>query len=273
MFKTKRDFVDRGGAIVQRYNRCAPFWRAHLDLTASFINDYAPISSSVAVLGAGRLLDIDLLHLLERCQEVHLFDADSAAVARWKSVSGKSYGRRVFGHVLDLTECLDAWSKGLAAAVRADRLSEYLDRCHAPIPCWGGFRFDGFISLNILGQIPLYWRDRVLAQAKVLSDREWAALSASMERLQVGHLRGLSARSDSWVIMVTDTEYYFYQSDKSDWRVEGALFAEAKTVCDEFFGSSVSDTWLWHIAPQFIESDDEGEIHRVEAAFRRCTAR
>jgi hypothetical protein len=72
--------------------------------------------------------------------------------------------------------------------------------------------------------------------------------------------------------MATDTEYYFYQSDRSEWRVESALFGEALPVYKELFGASVSDAWLWHIAPQFVESDDEGEIHRVEASVRGLTS-
>jgi hypothetical protein len=103
MLSFASDFERMGSAIEQRFRRCAPWWRPHLEATATFVSHNVPESSSVAVLGAGRLLDIDLVGLLSKCRHVHLFDADSSAVSRWKAVSGREYGRRVFGHVLDLT--------------------------------------------------------------------------------------------------------------------------------------------------------------------------
>lgn len=258
-------FKSMGRAIEERHRRCALWWRPHLDHTTSFINQHVPQAASVAVLGAGRLLDIDIEGLLSRCETVHLFDADSGAVAYWRSRCATQYGRRVVGHVLDLTECMKEWSRGLAAAIRAARLREYLESCEAVVPTWAFESFDGCVSLNIAGQIPLYWRDRVLAAASELSPDEWVALQGSMERLQVAHLRGLLTRDNAWSILVTDTEYYFYHCDRSEWRVEPAFFGEANEVFRAGFMQGKHDTWLWHIAPQFIESDEEGEIHRVEA--------
>jgi hypothetical protein len=259
------DFNRMGSAIQQRFQRCAAWWRPHLGATIQFISYNIPDANSVAVLGAGRLLDIDLLGLLSRCRSVHLFDADSSAVSRWKAVSGREYGRRVFGHVLDLTGSMQSWTKGLAAANRGGTLAEYLECCETSVPAWAYEPFDGYISLNILGQIPLYWRDRVLAVKRDLSDDQAIALDKTMGRLQCAHLEGLAARSDAWSLLITDTEYYFYRSDTSEWRIESALCGDAKGVYRAFRGNGRHDRWLWHVAPQFVEGDDEGEIHLVEA--------
>jgi hypothetical protein len=268
MLSLRNDFGRMGRAIEQRYLRCTEWWRAHLELTTSFVAAHVPESASVAVLGAGRLLDIDVRGLLHRCHTVHLFDADPDAASRWRGVVGREYGTRVVGHVVDLTDSMNLWTKGLAAAIRTGRLLEFLGECRAPVPAWAHESFDGYVSLNLLGQIPLYWRDRVLAAAGELSGEHWLALEGAMGQLQAAHMRGLVLRPDAWSLLVTDTEYYFYQGDQSKWRVEPALFGEAREVYEANFAREVRDTWLWHIAPQFIESDDEGEIHRVEASVK-----
>jgi hypothetical protein len=268
MLRFKGDFNRMGSAIEQRFRRCASWWRPHLEATAHFVSHNIPESNSVAVLGAGRLLDIDLLGLLSRCRSVHLFDADSSAVSRWRSVSGREYGRRVFGHVLDLTGSMQSWTKGLAAASRGGALTEYLQRCETSVPSWAHESFDGYISLNILGQIPLYWRDRVFMVKQDLLDGEAVALEISMGRLQCAHLEGLAARSTPWAILITDTEYYSYRSDESEWRVESALCGDAKEVYRTLCSGCARDRWLWHVAPQFVEDDDEGEIHLVEACAK-----
>jgi hypothetical protein len=129
MLSFASDFERMGSAIEQRFRRCAPWWRPHLEATATFISHNVPESSSVAVLGAG-----------------------------------------------------------------------------------------------------------------------------------------LTARPQCWSILITDTEYYFYHSDDSEWRVESALCGDAKEVYRTLRGERTRDRWLWHVAPQFVESDDEGEIHLVEAS-------
>jgi hypothetical protein len=133
---------------------------------------------------------------------------------------------------------------------------------------WSEEHFDGVVSLNLAGQIPLYWRDRVLSVRGDLSDEEAEALTNSYERLQVAHLAAVAKAATQWAIMITDVEYYFYESQRCDWEVEEALHGTARRIFAELGNgqeSTSSDCWLWHLAPQFIESDGEGEIHRVEA--------
>jgi len=268
--RRSRDFLRMGVGIRDRYERCREWWEPHLRCTRAFLASEMQSAGSVAVLGAGRLFDIDLEGLRERFQTVTLFDADPSCRAEWKRVAGRDFGTRIFGEVRDLTEALEAWTEPLARAAARGDLRGYLGSLDAPVPGWSLEEFDAVISLNILGQIPLYWRDRVLAARPDLSEEEWGALLDSMGRLQVAHLQALTRSPAKQVAIVSDTEYYFYHVDETHWRVEPALFGEAKELFATLSSSAARgsvDTWLWHLAPQFIESDDEGEIHRVEACL------
>jgi hypothetical protein len=71
-------------------------------------------------------------------------------------------------------------------------------------------------------------------------------------------------------VTITDTEYYFYTVDSALWRVEPALHGGAEGVLQSFATGAPRAAWLWHLAPQFVEDDAEGEIHRVEAFSLRA---
>ena len=265
-----REFVHMGRGIRGRYSRCREWWQPHLQCTKEFIRENISPCEQLLVLGAGSLLDIEVDTLLNVCETIHLYDADHTCEEAWAAAAGKEYGKRVQGHFADCTETLKRWSAGLSAAVRSNTLSDFLASCVAPIPEWQGIQFQGVISLNLLGQLPLYWRDRVVKMKPNLTQEEIVSLTASMGRLQRAHLEGLAKRNSAWSILLTDTEYYFYQTDSCEWRVEPALFGEVpQLVRHAYQGVGEAERWFWHVAPQYVESDDEGEIHRVEAFFRR----
>ena len=264
------DFEYMGVGIERRFARCSTWWAPHLACTREFIARQAQRSSSVAVLGAGRLLDLDLQYLLRISDTVHLFDADPRCVAVWKKRAGELFETRVITHIGDLTNSLDEWTRGLNSRRRGN-LADYL---RSLVPATAGLpaRYDGVISLNLLGQIPLYWRDRVRAKITEVDSVSWDALTRSMGALQRAHLDLVHQSATSWSIIISDTEYYFYDIDESDWRVEPALFGEVERAWGPSHprATQVSeDTWLWHIAPQLIESDEEGEIHKVQARSYR----
>ncbi len=267
--KNTRDFAKMGRGIEARYARCKEWWDPHLGCTREFISRNLKPSRKVLILGAGRLLDLDLVRVLEQSEEVHLYDADPACRAAWKRYERAGDGAKVRSRIGDCTEVFDTWTAGLQEAARTGDLSGYLRSCRAPVPAWSREGFDGIISLNLLGQIPLYWRDRVLNVKPQLDEDERAALEASMGALQVAHLQGIGASAGAWSIVVTDSEYYFYQSDSSYWRVERALCGGSKELLRSMYaGAAGGESWFWHVSPQFVECDDEGEIHRVEAFAR-----
>jgi hypothetical protein len=266
------DFSSMGRGIEDRYARCRVWWEPHLRCTREFIGENLQTCSRLAVLGAGRLLDVDLALLLTYAAEVHLFDADPACMTAWRAAAGSHFRRRVVPHIEDVTGVLEAWTQPLKSVVRRGTLNEYLDQLKAVEPTWARSGFDGIISLNIAGQIPLYWRDRVLDTKLSLTDQEHGALHRSMAELQCAHIRGLIADSKALRIIVTDTECYYYDTDHPEWEVEDALHGRTTAVFEECFERNCSSCWLWHLAPQYIESDNEGEIHRVEARARRKSA-
>lgn len=262
------DFVRMGKGIEARYARCSSYWEPHLECTRHFIADHVQPGGRLAILGAGRLLDVDLKKLIPHFSEIHLFDADRSVIAAWRKTSGVAFRDTVIPRIGDVTGSLHAWTSGLPLAVRRGELSEYLASLTPHQGAWEVERFDGVISLNLVGQIPLYWRDRVVAAAGKLSADEERALLNSMARLQSAHVKALREHPCAWSIAITDTEYYTYHVDKSEWEVEPALhddaFRELNSPSSRMERRG-SDCWLWHLMPQFVESEGEGHIHRVEA--------
>jgi len=264
-----RDFLIMGKGIEGRYARCKGWWEPHLRCTREFIERNMVCCSRVAVLGAGRLLDLDLEMLLEHCKEVHLFDADQSCVGEWRRLSGELYGKRIVPHVGDITGVLSQWTKQLRSAQRSGRMEEYLRSLSAPEPEWVRGGYDIVISLNVAGQIPLYWRDRVLSVQPSLTKDGEIALASSMGALQCAHLRGVQRAARKVGMVITDTEYYFYNSDQVEWDVQSALYGESRTVFREILNAHGLECWLWHLAPHHVESERDGEIHRVEARIFR----
>lgn len=258
-----------GKGIEGRYARCKGWWEPHLRCTREFIERNMECCSRVAVLGAGRLLDLDLARLLEHSTEVHLFDADPSCVAEWRRVAGGLYGKRVIPHVEDVTGVLSKWTRHLRSAVRCGGIAEYLYSLSAPEPEWVGEGYDVVVSLNVAGQIPLYWRDRVLSVQDSLTKEEERALASSMEVLQRAHFGGVQRAARKVGMVITDTDYYFYKSDQVEWEAQDALHGASSSIFREIFNADGSECWLWHLAPHHVESEQEGEIHRVEARIFR----
>jgi hypothetical protein len=264
------DFKRMGRGIEGRYERCRRWWEPHLACTREFIEEHLPPSQTVAVLGAGRLLDVDLGVILERCAEVHLYDADPSCVAAWKRQAGGAYGRRVLGFQSDITDTMEKWSRGADAAQARGMLAAFLRDCKAPVPQWSHREYSGVISLNVLGQIPLYWRDRIATLAPNTIGDIWRDLEHAMAELQRAHVDGVLTPPGAWSILITDSEYYFYQSEQSQWRMEPALFGGVSDLVHAAYAAGDGcKSWLWHVAPQYVECEHEGEIHKVEAFFRR----
>jgi hypothetical protein len=262
-----------GKGIEARYARCSSYWEPHLSCTRRFIAEHVQPGGRLAILGAGRLLDVDLKNLIPQFSEVHLFDADRSVVRVWREASGRVFRDTVVPRIGDVTGSLQGWSAGLSSAIRQDNLCEYLDALSPAHGAWEFERFDGVISLNLVGQIPLYWRDRVLAARGELSREEKEALIGSMDRLQSAHIKALREHPCAWSIAITDTEYYTYHVDTPEWDVEPALHGgalrELNSPCSRM-EKLAQDCWLWHLMPQFVESECEGSIHRVEATAWRA---
>lgn len=271
-------FLRMGKGIEQRHQRCAGWWEPHLRCSRAFIDTHTRHGTRCAVFGAGRLLDIDIAGLLGKFERVELFDADQSCLPAWRARFGEELGRRIIPRIEDLTDELGRWSTELRRGLRGEELAERLVSHRARMPSWSAENFDTIISLNVLGQIPLYWRDYVREANPSLSEEGETALCASMGELQRAHIEGLFCSPARQVIALFDSEYYFYESSESEWRTEEALFGDSASLLFSSAQSSrnafsqdgtklltAAESWLWHLAPQFVEHDEEGEIHRVEA--------
>jgi len=276
-----RDFFDKGLGIEARFLLCGEYWRPHLELCREAQRRFLRPAASAAVLGAGRLYDLDRRYMCESFRRLALFDADPYAIACCRAALGAS-GRFSF-HLAELTASLRPWTRRLARFLQSRgprrgreaalaRLLRGLEPGTPRLPeC-----YDALISLNLLGQIPLYWRDRcrglvyrrwglgVTARGSYADEELEQSLLTSMARLQAGHLALLAGSGARQVLILSDTDYCFYREDAAEWEMEHAILIPAP-IALEGYALKASDSWLWHVAPRWIEKREQGAIHYVAA--------
>lgn len=269
-----------GVGIEARSVRCRSFWEAHLESSRRFVLRSVtglPPGRRIAVLGAGRLLDVPLAELLDHGFEVHLFDVDPGCERVWRRMAR---GRSVQAHIVDLTGSFVVWTRELAARVKQrparGEVEQFLSELQPvkPPPLAG---FDIVISLNLLSQLPVYWRDRVEVflgrrnSAWLTEESFERALSGSCACLQAAHLELIGGSGAHRAVVITDTEFYFYEQTQAPWQVEPSIYVPGVELPG--YLSTHRESWLWHIAPQGVEQSDYGSIHRVEAfEFRRLSS-
>jgi hypothetical protein len=129
------------------------------------------------------------------------------------------------------------------------------------------------VSLNILSQIPIYWRERALKLLKkvaphlvgaddALSSVVEAELSRHAALLQHEHLQQITSLGRRLIVVISDVEFYYYQRHEAQWQVEPALYGiDLPSIPGQV---RLARSWLWHIAPQGVEQDDYGVIHKVQ---------
>ena len=274
-FPDQRDFISMGLGIEARYQRCRKFWEKHLEYSRRFqidaLSKVAP-GLRVAILGAGRLLDVPTEFLQDNNYRVALFDADPGCEKIWRRVGFDGNSNiDLSANFLSFSQCVQrniAERQGSVASVAAA-----LDRLELIKPSLPGAPYDVVISLNLLSQIPLYYYDyleRALVAKfgqgsdddgvfpKPLADT-WTALA---QRLQRQHQALVQESARQLTVLISDRSFLYYHRDQSAWRECAALYLPIST---ETCASAVSDGWFWHIAPQDLEQDNFGAIHDVQA--------
>lgn len=265
-----------------RSKRCRAYWQRHLELSRKFIRSATVDSSSAIVYGAGGLLDIDCRALDTTMTSLTLVDIDPTLKSQWlKSFPKLCEAKSLNCQILDVTGVMDSWLSALGLA-RRDKISIeemvlVFNRLKVGSPSSTLLDRECAVSLNLFGQLGVYWRDRAIgalsadsyyfATDGVLLPALDAALQQSVNRLELSHLELLS--NFKKVILLTDVFYHYYKESDSLWQTEEALTISSEDI-NEFFRSRGyrlrnSDSWLWHIAPQKIENPDYGEIHEVRA--------
>ena len=269
------DFAAMGIGIEARYARCAKWWDPHLWATREFVRQSLLSAHDIPtlhVLGAGRLLDIDCDHLLSAAKTVGLYDIDHSSRGFWP------HNPRVAHRIVDVSGVLSEWTQSLERFLYRESpsisaLISFLEALPSSTnPSISIAPHDAVVSLNILSQLPIYWRNRV---ERLLQDH-WRfttdsqgnfqhevqkALDETYRRLQADHL-ALCARSGR-LILITDDSFAYYRKEISPWQIEQALYVDVTAI--DGMVCTHSDTWLWHIAPQGIENEAYGEMHRVVA--------
>ena len=265
MFKPESaDFVSMGLGIEARAGRCAEQWKLHLENTRKFQAEALANlveRDSLAVLGAGRLLDLNL-DLAREFKSVDLYDADPTCQPAWSKLQRALAPKTaVTGRVCDLTASLESWTRDL----RAGKIDSFKTQSFS-----FNKKYDAIISLNLLSQIPIYWRDRFdqIVRGRDLPAEANQVLHDSMRELQLQHLNLLASSGAKAVIIISDLHFFAYQRDQALWETEDALFVDYPFRLPGY-KRDLHDSWLWHIAPQGIEAADHGWIHEVRAeSFR-----
>lgn len=283
-YRERRDYLDMGFGITARHKRCAHFWRHHIENCLSFQRaELSDISAGerIYVLGAGRCLDLDLKYFAEKGVKLHLIDADPGCQYAWRRIK-QTYRNKceVSSQIADLSGTITVWTRELKSflnknkAVSIASLCKHIDSFKVsnvtiakPV--------DYIISLNLLSQIPIYWRDRFYnileTYLNITCDEKGKlpeplekALTKLMARLQEQHLNMLSGSRAKKIILITDQYFNYFRADNYRWQQEAALYLDSELNLKGYLKAS-EKSWYWDIAPQGIESEDYGAVHQVRA--------
>ncbi len=258
------DFLDVGFGIDLRSCWFREAWAHHLARTKGFINEATREGGSeVVVLGVGRLRDCPLDELVERFGRVILIDIDPRAIA-WCRGAVRRYRGRVFCEESDVTGVFSEWSKAIKA-IRGEgeeQVSGYLRKLVAPKRQWSD---DTVISLNLLSQLGVMWRDRVariVGHDTARTENVAEATSVAIARLERAHCLGLAAARRS--ILVADRFFYSASERSAPWEIEDALYG---LWPERLPGRSdwLRGSWLWQLVPPDGERAGEEIVHEVWA--------
>jgi hypothetical protein len=266
------DFIDMGLGIESRYNACQSWWQPHVNSTRALqVAALALCKKSfpqTTLLGAGRLFDA-APEIFDQSCSVAFYDADPLCIAHWRK---KCYEEKVTGHYYhsDLTGAMKQWTEELSQSqnllpYEVVTLLQGL-RGHPP-----EIQGDVIISINLLSQIPLYWRERVSAILPAYSTESHDLLEALREServLEQEHLQMLATSNARVVVLISDREFLYYNRKGSIVERKNALVSENIDL-DKINPKLVKRKhiqWCWHLVPIGVESNDYGIIHLVEGA-------
>jgi hypothetical protein len=266
MLTHDKDFLVMGLGIERRARAYHEFWSEHLRRSREFIAGALPESSTdVSILGAGRLYDIEIASVAQRSRCIRLADLDRGCEATWRRAVQSHPEVNFVYHFLDLTGVLRRWTSSIQRCNSRQALTDVLEQLSTealpdpPIPTAAVV-----VSLNLLSQIPLYWRDRVEMFAATRgwgSFEESAGLRSTMEALQMQHLEGLRQCGADTIIIVTDVDFGADGPPALTPRVDFRTIPE--------YTLKAADAWTWTVVPP-QPTDLRGEVHAVEAvAFRK----
>jgi len=268
-YPSLRDYVDKGIGIAARHKRCAPFWQDHLMHSRQFQAQCIGTKDveSIAVLGSGRLYDIDPAVLFASGAEVLFFDADPSAVA-YSNRRVSEFREKERCKVLDVSGVMNLWTNSLRETLRkqvsSSDIASVISQLSPRTDALEEKSFHTVISLNLLSQIPLFWRDRAKRLLKDPSPEVASALESSYRRLEEAHMKLIQRASKKRIILISDVLFHYYDGQTSESEPAISVNPEA-AMTGSGFKLQKSDSWMWHILPKGIEERDYGVIHEVRA--------
>ncbi|MCB0359372.1 MAG: hypothetical protein KDD44_07040 [Bdellovibrionales bacterium] len=319
-------FAAGGLGIERRYRKLAAHWEPHFAhcraLNSWWMRAQSPrlgASPSLAILGAGRLFDVDVALFANHFSQIHLVDADPTAASTWRQIKHRIGNQvSVTSHLCDLTGCLKLWTDyllsvdlpGSGPAAR-DRLLSEVARLPETVSTPRNdelnpiFAADAILSTNLLSQLLVFLQHNVeavltkrLGRAAAATQDDWVlSLRRPGKALIANHLARLTRLGAQTVLLITDLEYCNYSgtlrfspsqfqpppalwnAKQDEWVVTDKSVTTLERI-DALYGFDLEGwfereapawqrrlhpPWLWHIAPQGVESRDRGTIHRVAA--------
>jgi hypothetical protein len=280
-----RDYIKMGQGISWRANNAKYYWDKHLLLSKVFQKSCCELANnleSISILGAGELFDVDSSFIQKNFKKIEFWDANPRAIKSWRKFEKKLANNQEFAsHLADLTFSIFSWTEDLRSFLIHSKskdifkLANFFDRLETASVELSKISSDVVVSLNLLSQIPIYWRDR----AHSLINKLWSidtdengfyprvlqeSFNNTMLKLQEQHLLLLISTKAKLIVLISDREFLYYNQNKSLWQSEKALYVPKNLLLDSY-KIVKEDSWLWHIAPQGLENNEYGEIHDVVA--------
>lgn len=228
-------FLEMGLGIETRHEKFGRFWQPHLqaclEQQRSWLQSLGPPQTepqALAVLGAGRLLDLATEEFQEHFSRITLIDGDPLSKKFWSFPSKAAISKRI----IEVSGLIHPWSRKLAQLPSRDWedtlrfLEDIPSEFSSGLPPGPALRsgpFQAVLSLNILSQIPIVWQNVVETELKkrfglstVLSkESEWIrAFVPSAKLLVEQHLSDLNNSRAENLLLISDLEYARYQSGR-----------------------------------------------------------
>jgi hypothetical protein len=266
-----RDFIDMGLGIEARYRRAKKSWDPHLSRAQEFSARALTPGARVAILGSGRLLDVPLARLQQAKAQVTCFDADPLA-RRAAQKAGFQF------ECLDLSASIDAWTRSVVSHANSGKalLSTFaaIIKGLRVNPSTLPGNFEVILSQNLLGQIPLFFRDRVAAiveQQGIKADENGnlpeplqGALRNASEALQRGHLKLLVDSKCAKVSIISDMRVRYLDAQGKEFYVDEALLLKPDAAMPGY-SLKAHNSWSWEVAPLGEVSPEYSAVHEIGA--------
>ena len=242
--------IKMGLGIEQRSRRLHRFWEKHLEHSRAFqktwLDNRPPeypaarrASARAVVLGAGLLLDTDLVRLSQSFSEITLVDANPMLTRGWEKAAHNCPGTAVQARVLEISGRVHTWLQRLEEILAGCRKDSLEDIRHAidDAACGDSFTSSPLlstlkapgkdtvvISLNVLSQLPILWRDAAERILRKQCGKLWVeknkkdlaeALARSANCLIREHFLHLHAADPAAILLLTDVEYCTYKGGKN----------------------------------------------------------